>query len=87
MNSGGNPRLEKPWKNDRKTDKYPYFRDEIKEILHNSSDTSGLEKEIERYKKKYNLNDRWEEKKFYNALMRKWFRWEDIKNKSNKTMY
>lgn len=64
--------------------KYPYFRDEIKEILHASSDTSGLEKEIEKYRKKYNLSDRSEEKKFYDALMRKWFRWKDIKNWSNK---
>ncbi len=60
--------------------KYPYFRDEIKEILHNSSDTSGLEKEIERYKKKYNLNDRWEEKKFYDALMRRGWRYTNIRD-------
>ncbi len=60
--------------------KYPYFRDQIGEILLENSDDFGLEKEVEKYRKKYNLQDRWQEQKFYNAIMRKGFRYEEIKN-------
>lgn len=65
--------------------KYPYFRDEIKEILNESSDTSGLEKEIEKYKNKYNLSKPEEKQKFFNILLRKGFRWEDMKNIDKET--
>lgn len=60
--------------------KYPYFRDQISETLSENSDIFWLEKEVEKYKQKYNLSDRSEEKKFYNAIMRKGFRYEEIKN-------
>lgn len=60
--------------------KYPYFKDNIFEILENTSDKEGLKKEVEKYRKKYNLSDRWENQKFYNALQRKWFSYNSIKN-------
>ena len=65
--------------------KYPYFRDEIKEILGASSDASWLEKEITKYRNKYNLSNPEEKQKVVNNLLRKWFRWEDIKNIGKET--
>ena len=60
--------------------KYPYFRDEISELLSSSSDTSGLLREIEKYRTKYNLSISSEKQKFYAAIQRKGFKYEDIKN-------
>ena len=60
--------------------KFPYFRDEIEELLGHYSDDSGLSKEIEKYSRKYNLADKKELQKFYQALMRKGFRYDAIKN-------
>lgn len=60
--------------------KYPYFKDNILEILERSSENEGLKKEIEKYSKKYNLSDRWEQQKFYLALQRKWFSYSAIKD-------
>lgn len=51
--------------------KYPYFKENILEILENSSENEGLKKEIEKYRKKYNLKDQGEKQKFYNTLQRK----------------
>jgi regulatory protein len=59
--------------------RYPYFRDEIAEILNASSDTSALRKEIEKYSTRYNLEDPKEKQKFYAAILRKGFRFDDIK--------
>lgn len=61
------------------TSKYPYFRNEIRELLLSFSDDTGLQKEIEKYMLKYNLKIREEKQKFYAALQRKWFHYEDIK--------
>lgn len=63
--------------------KFPYFRDEIEELLAHYSDDSGLLKEIEKYSRKYNLSDKKELQKFYQALMRKGFRYDAIKNALN----
>ncbi len=60
--------------------KYPYFRDEISELLTTESDRVWLEKEIERYRNKYNLTESRDRQKFYAALQRKGFRYDDIKN-------
>lgn len=51
--------------------KYPYFKDEITELLALYSDETGLTKEIEKYAKKYNLSDKNEKQKFFQALARK----------------
>lgn len=59
--------------------KYPYFKDEILEFLENYSDEIGLEKEIIKYREKYNLADKKDEQKFYQALARKWFNFRDVK--------
>lgn len=51
--------------------KYPYFKDEISELLSLYSDETGLSKEIEKYAKKYNLSDKNEKQKFFQVMMRK----------------
>ena len=58
--------------------KYPYFRDEISELLEWASDTAWLEKEIEKYRSKYDLSDMKEKQKFYAAIQRKGWRYGDI---------
>ena len=60
--------------------KYPYFRDEIRELLAIVSDDSWLQKEIEKYRLKYNLNNAQEKQKFFLAIQRKWFRYQQIRN-------
>ncbi len=60
--------------------KYPYFRDEISEILEWASDDAGLIREIEKYKSKYNLSNLSEKQKFYASVQRKGFRYDDIKD-------
>ncbi len=60
--------------------KYSYFRDEITELLSESDDTANLQKEVQKYKNKYNLLDSKEKQKFYAALMRKGFSYSDIKH-------
>lgn len=60
--------------------KYPYFRDEITEILSDKNDTENLRKEVQKYRNRYNLKDPKEKQKFYAALLRKGFSYSDIKN-------
>lgn len=60
--------------------KYPYFQDEIRNLLSSRSDQSWLVREIQKYKTKYDISHPSEKQKFYAALQRKWFRYEDIKN-------
>ena len=60
--------------------KYPYFRDEIKELLEDTMDTDALQKEVQKYKNKYNIGDPKEKQKFYAVLLRKGFAYADIKN-------
>lgn len=59
---------------------YPYFWDEIAWLLDYKDDTSSLEQELTKYRRKYNIEDRYDRKKLYNALMQKWFVYNDIKN-------
>lgn len=59
--------------------KYPYFKDEIVALLADYSDDSGLAKEVEKYAKKYNLADKNERQKLYQAMMRKGFRYDEVK--------
>ncbi len=60
--------------------KYPYFRDQIREILIDTIDTDAIQKEVQKYKNKYNTKDPKEKQKYYGALLRKWFSYADIKN-------
>jgi SOS response regulatory protein OraA/RecX len=59
--------------------KYPYFRDEIREYIEWLDDSDSLQKEVQKYKNKYNLNISSEKQKFYAALMRKGFWYSEIK--------
>ncbi len=59
--------------------RYPYFRDEIAEIMSETTDTMALEKEIEKYRTRYDLRIQKEKQKFYAAILRKGFRFDDIK--------
>lgn len=59
--------------------KYPYFRDEIRAIVEANSDDTALEKEIERYRTRYDMNDPKGKQKFYAAILRKGFKYDDIK--------
>ncbi len=59
--------------------KYPYFRDEITTLMEETSDTASLEREVEKYKSRYNLWDQKEKQKFYAAILRKGFKYDDIK--------
>lgn len=61
--------------------KFPYFKAEIAEFLEKFSDKNALDKEFEKYSQKYNLSDKKELQKFYQALMRKGFRYEEIREK------
>jgi SOS response regulatory protein OraA/RecX len=61
--------------------KYPYFRDEIREYVESLDDSDSLTQEVERYKQKYNISDPKEKQKFYVALMRKGFGYQEIKAK------
>lgn len=60
--------------------KFSYFKDEITEILAEYDDNSSLQKEIEKYSQKYNLEDKKDLQKFYSSLLRKWFAYNDVKN-------
>lgn len=59
--------------------KYPYFRDEIRTLLEGGSDDVALEKEIEKYRNRYDMSDPKEKQKFYAAILRKGFKYDDIK--------
>lgn len=60
--------------------KYPYFRDEIYELLSENDESENLKKEMQKYKNKYNILDQKEKQKLYAALMRKWYTYTDIKS-------
>lgn len=59
--------------------KYPYFHDEILEIIGSLDDADWLKKEVQKYKNKYNTQDPIQKQKFYAALMRKGFSYSAIK--------
>jgi SOS response regulatory protein OraA/RecX len=61
--------------------KYPYFRDKIREYVASLDDSDSLTQEVERYQQKYNISDPKEKQKFYAALMRKGFGYQEIKAK------
>jgi SOS response regulatory protein OraA/RecX len=62
------------------TRKYPYFKKEIRESMEWKRDTLWLEKEIQRYRSKYDISDFKQKAKFYAALERKWFHYKEIQS-------
>lgn len=60
--------------------KYPYFSDEIKVIIASLTDEQALASAFAKYQNRYDLNDFHEKQKFYQALMRKGFRYDEINN-------
>ena len=61
------------------TGKYPYFRDEITELLTDKNDTDNLAKEVQKYKNRYNIEDKKIREKMIASLLRKGFSYSDIK--------
>lgn len=61
--------------------KYPYFREEIRCALVATDDADALEKEMQKYKNRYNTNDPKDREKVIAALMRKGFSYREIKGK------
>lgn len=66
--------------------KYPYFRDQISDILLHMDDTDALKKEVEKYKKKYNISINTERQKLYRALMGRGFSYGEIRDALADTM-
>jgi SOS response regulatory protein OraA/RecX len=58
---------------------YPYFRDEIDGLISEMDEFSNLREQIDKYLQKYNIRIPAENKKFYDALLRKGFHYGDIK--------
>lgn len=59
--------------------KYPYFRDEITNILSEMDDTDSLQKEVQKYKNRYNTDDPKNREKIIAALLRKGFSYSEVK--------
>lgn len=51
--------------------RYTYFRDEIQEFLAESDDSDNLEKEVQKYKNRYNIEDKKIREKMIASLLRK----------------
>lgn len=62
------------------TAKYPYFKDEISELFTEKDDSENLEKEVQKYKNRYDISDKKIQEKMIASLLRKWFHYSDIKN-------
>lgn len=60
--------------------KYPYFRDEITELMWKSSDTNNLRELIEKYSRKYDTSSQDGKQKIIQSLMRRGFRYDDIRD-------
>ena len=61
------------------TSRYSYFRDEIQELLWGSDDSDNLQKEVQKYKNRYNIEDKKIRENMIASLLRKWFTYSDIK--------
>lgn len=60
--------------------KYPYFRDGIKSLLSSYDDDDGLQKEIAKYRSRYDITDRQERQKLISAIMRKGYEYSKIQS-------
>ncbi len=63
--------------------RYSYFRDEIMELLSDTDDLQNLQKEVQKYKNRYNIADKKIREKMIASLLRKGFAYSDIKNQIN----
>ncbi len=61
------------------TGKYPYFQDEIAELLIDQNDTENIWKEVQKYRNRYNIEDKKIREKMIASLLRKGFSYSDIK--------
>lgn len=61
--------------------KYPYFREQICTTLESDDDSETLEKEMQKYKNRYNLEDTKDREKLIAALVRKGFEYREIRKK------
>ena len=53
------------------TAKYPYFKDEISELFATKDDSDNLEKEVQKYKNRYDISDKKIQEKMIASLLRK----------------
>ena len=60
--------------------KYPYFKENIANLFVDTSDLINLEKEVQKYRNRYNIQDKKQQEKMIASLLRKWFHYSDIKN-------
>lgn len=60
--------------------RYSYFRDEITELLDQKDDIDNLAKEVQKYRYRYNTDDKKIREKMIASLLRKWFSYSDIKS-------
>jgi hypothetical protein len=51
--------------------KYPYFRDDITELLTDQNDSDNLIKEVQKYRNRYNTDDKKIREKMIASLLRK----------------
>ncbi len=65
--------------------RYPYFRDEIAELLVEKNDVDNLQKEVQKYKNRYNTDDKKIREKMIASLLRKGFSYSDIKKEITNT--
>ncbi len=59
--------------------KYPYFRDEINTILSAIDDVNSLQKEVQKYKNRYNPDNPKNRERIIAALLRKGFSYSEVK--------
>ena len=59
---------------------YPYFKEEIISLIEGLQEWDVLQKEVQKYKNRYNLDDFSQRQKFFRALQSKGFQYRDIKN-------
>lgn len=72
------------WKSNRVifnllTQKYPYFKEQFSSLCTDISDQINLEKEVQKYRNRYNIQDKKQQEKMIASLLRKGFHYSDIK--------
>jgi len=60
--------------------KYPYFRDQIGEIIGGISDDTSLDAALQKYAERYDLTDRSDTQKVIAALVRKGFQFSQVRD-------
>lgn len=65
--------------------RYSYFRNEISELLSANDDIENLQKEVQKYKNRYTIEDKKIREKMIASLLRKGFSYSDIKTAISNT--